>query len=86
MKRVQSLGKHNTPLSESWLEPLDILDKMVDENLRKFIFVITLKKETKFKIFIYKLKPNQNGFGFTWVDENDIELSRTSSSFFDFLN
>jgi hypothetical protein len=85
MKRVQSLGKHNIPLSESWLEPLDILDKMVDENLRKFIFVITLKKETKFKTFVYKLKPNQNGFGFTWVDENDVELSRATSSFFDFL-
>jgi hypothetical protein len=67
------------------LEPLDILDKMVDENLRKFIFVITLKKETKFKTFVYKLKPNQNGFGFTWVDENDVELSRATSSFFDFL-
>lgn len=85
MKRVQSLGKHNIPLSESWVEPLDILDKMVDENFRKFIFVMTLKKETKSKTTIYKLKPNQSGLSFTWVDENDIELSRTSSSFFDFL-
>jgi hypothetical protein len=85
MKRVQYLAKYNKNLDECWNEALNFVDDMVNKNLRKFVFIMGLKKETKSKTYQYKLKPNENGFGFKWVDDNGFEMDRNSSSFFDFL-
>ena len=49
MKRVQYLAKHNKNLDESWNEALNFVDGMVNKNLRKFVFIMGLKKETKSK-------------------------------------
>ena len=85
MKRVQYLAKHNKNLDESWNEALNFVDGMVNKNLRKFVFIMGLKKETKSKTYEYKLKPNENNLGFKWVDDNGFEMNRNPSSFFDFL-
>ena len=85
MKRVQYLAKHNKNLDESWNESLNFVDGMVNKNLRKFVFIMGLKKETKSKTYEYKLKPNENYLGFKWVDDNGFEMNRNPSSFFDFL-
>jgi galactokinase/mevalonate kinase-like predicted kinase len=69
MERVQYLAKHNKQLDESWNLPLNMLDKMVNNNLKKFAFTMKLIWETKKQSKKYVLVKSGDRF-VKFVDED----------------
>jgi hypothetical protein len=54
LKRIQTLGKYNYHLDETWNEPIKMLDKMVSNYLKTKVFDLPkLEKETKKGTFLF---------------------------------